>query len=141
MSDKDVIPPHHSPLRHMMAETKGQAYEPLRNLQEAQAADDAVVIMEGDWGGQIYLVCPVRLVHCSEEALQKLLAELDKAAWECNDGEGTGLYYEHRRLGEGIAGGMGGGLATSDLWIHTELAALGLEERIRQVVGGVLDIS
>ena len=80
MSDIDIIPAHHSALRQMIAEANGLAYEPLKNFNEAKAVEDAVMIMEGDDGGQIYLVCPIRLVRCEEENLYKLLAELDKFA-------------------------------------------------------------
>jgi hypothetical protein len=118
----------------MLARAKGAEYKPLRSLEEARGVDDAYLVMEGDWGGQIYLVCPVSLVNCDEKALDQLLSELDEIAWDCNEGEGAGMYYERRKPGEGVAGGMGGGVATGDLWIHPGLVSKGLENRIRNVI-------
>jgi hypothetical protein len=131
------IPEHHSPLRHILAKALGRAYQPMHNLAEAKSVDGAHLIMEGDWGGQIYLVCPVKLVKCAEEELWQLLSELDKIIWKCNDGDGTGIYYEQRKPGEGIPGGMGGGLVSEELWIHPELVSKGLDGLIRKVITGV----
>lgn len=130
------IPEHHSPIRHIVAAAEGTEYKPLQGLEEARTVGDAYLVMEGDWGGQIYLVCPVNLVKCDEKALDQLLSELDEIAWECNGGEGAGIYYERRKLGEGITGGMGGGVAAEDLWIHPEFVSKGLEKRIRNVIMG-----
>ena len=134
MSESRDMPEHHSPIRHIVAAAQGTEYKPLQSLKEARTVGDAYLVMEGDWGGQIYLVCPVNLVNCDEKELDQLLSELDEIAWECNGGEGAGIYYERRKPGEGIAGGMGGGVATEDLWIHPEFVSKGLENRIRNVV-------
>lgn len=56
------IPEHQSAVRNMVSESHGLDYKPLKDLEEAKEYDDAYIIMEGDWGGQIYLVAPVRLV-------------------------------------------------------------------------------
>jgi hypothetical protein len=48
--------------------------------------------MEVDWGGEIYLVCPIELVKCDENTLHILLGDLDKISWACNEGEGKGIY-------------------------------------------------
>lgn len=131
-----VIPDHHSPVRHMVSEAHGLKYEPIEDFATARKVEDAVVIFEGDWGGQIYLTCPMRLIKCSEEDLSKLLDELDKIAWECNDGEGKAIFYERRKVGEGISGGMGGGVILNDLWIHEEFVDTGMVEKIRQTITG-----
>ena len=136
MPTPKIIPNHHSPVRRVIAEAHGAQYEAFRNLEEARAANGAYLIMEGDWGGQIYLVCPVRLVEASEKTLGQLLAELDQIAWSGNAGEGAGIYYEQRQPGAGIAGGMGGGLATDSLWIHPEFLARGLGDHIRSMITG-----
>ncbi|WP_289355064.1 hypothetical protein [Paenibacillus sp. S-12] len=81
----------------------------IEDFKKAKAIPDTYVIMEGDWGGQIYLSYPMKYINCSEEILHNLLDDLDSIAWDCNEGEGKGLYYEIRRPGDGIGGGMGGG--------------------------------
>jgi len=90
--------------------------------------------MEGDYGGSIYLTCPVRLVHCDEPTLQQLLIDLDKHDW--NDPEGVGVYYEVAPVGSGVVGGNGGGAVTDGLWLHPDLEAKGLRERVAAVVRG-----
>jgi hypothetical protein len=68
MEELPQIPEHHSAVRHMVSETNDISYQPLRDFDEAKRTGDAVVVMEGDWGGQIYLVCPISL-----EAVRKLV--------------------------------------------------------------------
>ena len=114
-NDKNkIIPDFHSPVRHMINESLGeQNQEFIRNFQLAKKTNNSFVIMEGDWGGQIYLVCPMSMVECDESVLKSLLMDLDKIAWD--DAEGIGIYYEIHKVGEVIGGGMGGGLATHEL--------------------------
>lgn len=106
----------------------------FKSLEAAKKVPDACVVMEGDWGGQIYLTCPARLVMCDEETLKKLLAKIDGAEWGCNEGDGSSLYFERVKKG-GVTGGMGGGEVRDGLWIHggihPELAHL-----IKQVISG-----
>ena len=92
--------------------------------------------MEGDWGGQIYLACPLSVVGATEPALRALLRELDAIAWPTNDQEGMAILYEHRPAGAGVAGGMGGGLVDAAIWVHDEFVALGLADAIRAVIRG-----
>lgn len=125
MAKSESIPDHHRPLSHILAKSKGEAYRPLRNLEEAKATSGSYLIMEGDWGGQIYLSCPVNLVNCSEKGLNALLHELDSAAWKSNEGEGAGIYFECLSPGDAIPGGMGGGIASEGLWIHPILNSMG----------------
>ena len=61
--------------------------------------------MEGDYGGSVYLTCPVRLVRCDAATLEAVLGVLDKLDW--HDAEGARLYYEHLPVGSGVAGGHG----------------------------------
>jgi hypothetical protein len=94
MSESNEIPEHESPVRRMMADAHGTPFHPLRTLDEAQQHDDGVAILQGDWGGQIYAVIPVRMIRCSTNTLQQLLLDLDTEAWSCNENEGASIYYE-----------------------------------------------
>jgi hypothetical protein len=129
-----VIPEHESAVRRLVADAHGQSYEALRSLDEARGEADAVVVMEGDYGGSIYLTCPVRHVHCDEATLRLLLRDLDEHDWK--DPEGTRLYYERAPVGAGIAGGTGGGVVTDGVWLHPDLASLGLGPRVESVIAG-----
>jgi hypothetical protein len=130
----EVIPGHESAVRRLVADAQGERYEALRSLDEAREVPDAVVVMEGDYGGSIYLTCPVRHVRCDEPTLQQLLRDLDDRDWK--DPEGTGLYYERARVGSGIAGGTGGGVVADGVWLHPELKKLGLASRVEAVIAG-----
>jgi hypothetical protein len=78
-----------------------------------------VVVLEGDHGGQVYVVAPAREVRCSEEALIQLLADIDGGEW--NDEDGARVYYERHALGAGISGGTGGGVVSAEIWVHPKL--------------------
>ncbi len=95
---------------------------PLGSLREARDVPSAFAILQGDWGGQIYLVAPIARVACDEAALARLLASLDEIAWPGNDPSGATLRFERLAPGERIPGGMGGAIAAADPWIHPELA-------------------
>jgi hypothetical protein len=136
MEELPPIPEHHSPVRHLVSETHGIPYQPIHTFDEAKQIEDAVLVMEGDWGGQIYLVCPMRLVGCDETDLHAILKELDTIAWESNDGEGAKIYYERARSGQPIIGGMAGGTVTDDLWLHEEFIKLKIGDKIRQMIMG-----
>lgn len=133
------LPDHESGLRRMLSDSKGEAYEAFKSLEEARACRDTTVILEGDDGGQIYLAWPVSQVKCSEETLNRLLEDLDRMAWACNEGDGARAYYEVRPVGSSIPGGMGGGMVGAQGWIHEEFRKLGLEKKIREVIEGTRD--
>lgn len=66
--------PEGGPLRHLMGTVDGGApYRPLATLADARATADGIVVLEGDEGGQIYVVVPARHVHCDERAVRALL--------------------------------------------------------------------
>lgn len=130
------IPNHESPVRRMISDAHGLVYHPLRLLDEAKASADGVVILEGDWGGQIYVVCPAGMVACDAATLRHLLQDLDAIAWDCNEGEGARVYFERTSPGRGVAGGMGGGEVTGDIWVHAEFREKPLADNIRQVILG-----
>ncbi|WP_025678832.1 hypothetical protein [Paenibacillus massiliensis] len=131
------VPEHHSVVRHIFNEANGKPNDMfVESFLQAKNTNGTYVIMEGDWGGQIYLSCPMDIVKCNEDTLKNLLIDLDIIAWECNEGEGIGLYYEVPQPGEGIGGGMGGGEITEKLWIHEEFSDLNLYEEIEKVLSG-----
>src|SRR5207244_7483536 len=105
--------------------------------EEAKAMEDGYVVLEGDWGGQIYLVAPMRLVRCKEEVLRHLLGDLDEIGWP-GQTDGQGLYYERYQPGQTVPGGMGGGTALDNVWMHEEFSQYGIEEKIRKVLSAEL---
>ncbi|MBU2476687.1 hypothetical protein KKG83_04410 [Candidatus Micrarchaeota archaeon] len=117
---KNVVLEHESPVRKIVSQAQNTDYKPIKTFEEAKKFDDSYLIMEGDYGGQIYLSTPVKLIKCDIKTLEKLLKELDKIAWDCNEGMGCGIYFERKKVGEGIWGGMGGGIALNELWVHEE---------------------
>jgi hypothetical protein len=116
-------PAEERPLAAFQAEASGQLYQQLPTLAKAKEYDDGVVILQGDDGGQIYLVCRATDVNCSVEALEQLLVDLDEIAWPGNDPNSRRIYYERRPTGSAIAGGMGGGRVSETPWIHKKLAS------------------
>ncbi len=134
----DSVPDHESGLRRLMANAKGVPYTAFPTLVEAQRDPDGAVVLQGDDGGQIYAVFPAAGVRCSEAQLQLLLADLDSIAWPHNDSDMARVFYEQRAVGQGIAGGMGGGGVTADGWVHAEFCDLGIDDQIRDVARGEL---
>jgi hypothetical protein len=120
-------PVEERPLASFQAEASGKPYQPLSTLAEAKRYSDGVLILQGDDGGQIYVVVRAIDVKCPAEALEKLLVDLDEIAWPDNDTNMRRIYYERRRDGESIAGGMGGGLVSRTPWIHEEFTKLAPE--------------
>ncbi|MBT5338592.1 hypothetical protein HN858_04640 [Candidatus Falkowbacteria bacterium] len=94
------------------------------------------LVMEGDWGGQIYLSVPIRYVgeDVGEQQLQYLLSRIDRQAWSVNEGDGRSLYLRHTNKAEsGVSGGMGGGLLFDGLWLYGEFGPMTVEV-IRQAL-------
>jgi hypothetical protein len=133
---RSEIPDHESPVRRLYSDAHGLPYRALHSLDQAKACPDGVVVLEGDWGGQIYVVCPAKIVACDEATLKLLLQDLDALAWSCNDGEGARVYFERAAPGTGVAGGMGGGIVTDEIWIHRKLQEKNLAAKIRSVILG-----
>ena len=135
----DELKPHESGVRKLVAETHGESYRALSSLDEARQHEDAYVVFEGDDGGQIYAVFPVAVVHCDEATLRRLLAVLDSIAWPGNNPNSARVFYERHPAGHGITGGMGGGIAKADGWIHRQFEELQLADQIRDVFSGTRD--
>lgn len=132
----DALPDKERPLGRFMADAHGVAFRPLASLAEAKAADDGVVILQGDDGGQVYLVCPASLVRCAEATLEQLLIDLDELAWPGNDPNMRRVYYERLATGSGVPGGMGGGRVAAEPWIHGDFIGRGLGAAIADVLRG-----
>ena len=130
------IEDHVDPMRSMFAEGRGETYRSYRDLADA-VANGAHVILQGDDGGQIYFTCPAAKIKCSEEGLKNLLAYLDAHAWK--DASSAWIYFEDRPMNSGVPGGMGGGLAIDDVWLHPRLQELGLEAKVRSFVSGLIN--
>jgi hypothetical protein len=129
-----LVREHQSAARLMMAEAAGQTYRSYQNLAEAVADPDAAVIIEGDYGGQILVTAPLRLIDCTEERLNRLAQELENLTWPENGGDSQAVLFEPAPVGTPVAGGMGGGVVMEDVWVHEELAQLGLASAIRAIL-------
>ena len=118
-----VLPEHERPLGHFFHESYGTPFEPFRSFEEARNNDSSYVILQGDWGGQVYVVAPMCMVKCSERSLKNLLKVIDDEQWSCNEGDGAEIFYERLIPPGPVAGGMGGGVATQDIWVHPKICA------------------
>jgi len=77
-------------------------------------------VLEGDWGGQIYL--SVRVDAVAKERVEAALRIINEVEWTCNDGEGLDAYQMKSRPGRPIGGGMGGGtFPLGRIWMHSGL--------------------
>jgi|SRR5882724_4001448 len=121
-----------SGLRKMKAEAEGISYVSFKSLAEARSHPDSFVILEGDCGGQIFVVCPANKVKCSEQILQKLLLDLDAKTWK--EPDMARVYYEQKRIEKDVSGGMGGAVAETEIWIHKEFS--GIADSVRDVIEG-----
>lgn len=95
------------------------------------------LVLEGDWGGQIYLTVPWHLVG-ENAKIGNLLTRLDKLCWPYNKGDGASAYLIDG-VTVGVCGGMGGGGLNEDgLWLHPALLGesefVGEHAALQQVV-------
>ena len=138
MSGESIeISEHESFCRRLYVETFGEEYRPLHSLEEAKQFADGIVILEGDYGGQIYLTCPASMLQCSPETLHKLLRDIDARRWD--DEDGARVFYERKQAGEGVVGGMGGGVVTVRLWLHPKVEAFGIRTEVEAILAGQLE--
>ena len=97
-------------------------HEAIRTLMAQRVVTTSKwLVMEGDWGGQVYLSVPMATVGATLADIDMLLTEIDHACWSCNEGEGSSWYMVDGQPGEGVMGGMGGGILLNQLWLHEEL--------------------
>ncbi len=132
--DSKNIQNHESSLRKMVSNSHGTKYEALSNLEEARKVNSAYLIMEGDDGGQIYLVVPAKIIRCDHKVLETLLKDLDDRKWK--DISMAGLYFEIHEPNTIIGGGMGGGVAENGLWVHKNFAEI--KDKIQNVIEGLI---
>ena len=118
-SENPVVSDHESGVRSLIARARGEEHIAHHSLTEAKADPDGVVVFEGDYGGQIYLVARAKFVSCTEPQLHHLLSELDALGWA--DPDGARVYFESLPVGAGVAGGMGGGVVPPEVWLHSQL--------------------
>lgn len=111
---------HERPFEDLIAARLGYQYVAYRTMDEARTDDDAIVILQGDDGGQIYLTCPLNKVRCSQDCLSRLLREMGYFSW----GAGEEMFFERVRPDRFVSGGMGGGRVENDVWIHREFRNL-----------------
>jgi len=113
-----------------------------KTLDEARGDPDGVAILEGDWGGTVYMTVPLRHVPNATEADFNNLAEgLERIFWDCNfDGEGAdggqGVYYKGIPSNTGVTGGMGGGVVLDNVWINDQLGPA-CDDLVRKILGEV----
>jgi hypothetical protein len=134
--DIDILPEHESGVRRMVSDARNIPHQAVHSLAEAKSSSDGTVILEGDDGGQIYVVCPASLAQCSIEDLNHLLRDLDGIAWPNNDPNSARIFYERLPIGAPVFGGMGGAIVSDDVWIHQMFCELNLESAIREVLAG-----
>lgn len=113
------IKKHKSATRKIIDRTR---YKSFKTLDEAKKYKNSYIIMEGDYGGQIYLTIPTKQAKCSSKNLKILLNWIDKRVWDNNGG--ASIYYEEFLPGDIIGGGMGGALAKNNLWLHENINEL-----------------
>jgi hypothetical protein len=132
------VPPYESPVRRLAADAAGRPYRALRTLEEARAADDGVVVIDGDLGGQVLAVAPARLVRCDTATLHQLAQDLDAHLRPSDGGDGADVWFERHHPGDPIASGGGGddGVALTRVWVHDELVQAGLAPAVRAVLSG-----
>ena len=108
------------------------------SLEEAKQATDGYVLLEGDYGGICYLVCPANLVVCDERTLRLLANDLEDAIFP-SDTQGANVRYERLVADERLSGfamGEETGIALNTLWLPRWLSEAELRGRIQQILAG-----
>lgn len=135
MAENKNISEHESPMRKMVHDSHGETYTALKSLDDAKKTPNSYLVMEGDDGGQIYLVTPITLVKCNDKTLENLLKSLDALSW--NDISMANIYYEVHGSNSIVSGGMGGGKAEKELWVHKDFEKI--KDKIAQVLDGMAE--
>lgn len=128
------VPPHESLVRRFLSDVEGTPYRPLLSLEQARLVPGGAVVLEGDYGGIIYLTCPADLVRCDDQTLRRLLDDIDALIF--NSPETAAVKLEVLRPGAGVWGGSGGGVFTGDVWLHQSLDVFELDMPVRDVLAG-----
>jgi hypothetical protein len=130
------LPAHQSAVRRFAYEDVSMPYLALLTLDEARSWSDGVVILEGDFGGQIFAVCSAAGVGCDAATLDQLVRDLHTAYWPNCPRDGAQVFHERLALGTAVLGGEGGGWVTEDIWVHPWLAEDGLRTLNCEVIRG-----
>ena len=98
--------------------------EEVERLRREKPRARLYLVLEGDWGGQIFLTIPCKQVG-PKAKVATLLRKINWLAWHCNcdrrhDDGSTFYVYPARSNEKGVGGGMGGGALTKSLWLHKE---------------------
>jgi hypothetical protein len=125
----EQVPRHKAAVRYIVEQDDYVAY---KTLAEARRGRSGCLVMQGDFGGTIYCTCPVQQIKCSLKHIKQLLTIIDTVYW--SDPRGARIYFEDRRSGEGIVGGMGGGIVLDDIWVHPKIVECGLATTIWAVL-------
>lgn len=117
----NTIPDSNRAVDFMVTKAKGLEYKPVETLEEARNTPNAIVVLDGDYGGQVYATCQVKhliptITHAQLEAICKQLSALE---WDQEDD--WQVSYQIKAPGEGVWGGMGGGRVLDGLWMHPKL--------------------
>lgn len=123
----NTIPDSNRAVDFMVTKAEGLEYKPIENMEEARNTPNAIVVLDGDYGGQVYATCPVKylnssITHSQLEAICKQLS-----AWEWEQDDDWQVSYQIKEVGRGVWGGMGGGLVEDGLWMHPKLSEQSIE--------------
>jgi hypothetical protein len=110
------------------------------SLAEAKQDPNGVVILEGDYGGEIFLICPASLVKCTEEILEVLAADLNNWAWPTLEGGGAFVDYDSQPVGTWIGGGTPDARVTDALWLNSQCEEAGLRPAIQAIIDGRVEL-
>jgi hypothetical protein len=108
-------------LKEQIADARDQSLlqalrEDAAHWQKKRKKARLYLVLSGDYGGQIYLTVPWKLVG-PKGKIASLLERMDRCRW-CNE-RGTYIQiYSAKGKEKGIPGGMGGGELTDGLWLH-----------------------
>lgn len=143
IDNKDTLPGNtkHALSSEQALEALEQITPNGKTLQDAQQDNDHVVIST-DWGGEVCLTVPARLVACSPDNLNQLARDLGVITWDDPpDQNSSSILYNNyqdqiEKDGSGqVWGGGDGGRATNSLWVNQDL--LGRTKEIQEVLLGL----
>ncbi len=110
------------------------------SLETARGLPDGYVVLDGDYGGICFLVCPASMVKCNEETLSQLAVALEDLVFPGNT-SGATVHIDRFDRGEEVKDysvGEENGVALNTLWLPSWLLDSGLGERIQRVLDGQL---
>ena len=123
----NIIPDSNRAVDFMVTKAKGLEYKPIENMEEARNISNAIVVLDGDYGGQVYATCPVKHLNptITHEQLEAICKQLSAVEW--NQDDDWQVSYQIKEVGHGVWGGMGGGRVEDGLWMHPKLSEQSIE--------------